>query len=401
MNILEVFQRLVEIPSVGTEHGEVAVVKFAHDFLAAIPGVRIEVLEGASRRPNLLCTLGGLKDGPALLVAAHTDVASVAGQSWKTDPFQPVTRDGRWFGRGASDAKGGVAAALLAVRDLANQWSDRPGSVTLALTADEDSEGRWGLPWLARSGVLSADAAIVMSPAGEHEDYDGIPLAARGFANARVEVECGDGGYTWSYRPDAPHAVAVACELVRHLENSFRPSPAVNAMFPGGPTVTAGSWFQGGAEGLIPTRASFSVECRTLPGASADAFFGELSTFVRDHARGASTRVVRADWMWFGGWEQGCELDATHPLAIATRDAFQRVMRRPPQFTGFPMFSEAACIAALGIPTLPALGPGTWRAAHGVDESVGEQALKDATAILRELLDRCLASDMPLPRTAR
>lgn len=399
MIALELCKQLIAIPSVGNQHGEGPAVQFARNFLETIPGAKISILEGKPGRPNLLCTLGGETAGPALMIAGHVDVASVAGQPWKTDPFTAVSRDGRLYGRGASDAKSGVAAAMQVMAELGMAWCKRSGSLTLVLSADEDSEGRWGLPWLAASNHLHADAAIVVSPAGEHTDFDGIPLSSRGYANARVEVACGEGGYTWSYQPTAPHAVAIACRLLGQLEHAFRPSPQRHALYPAGSTVTAGSVFRGGEqEGVIPTSASFSVECRTLPGTTAAVFFEEMQAFVSAHAQGARARAVQADWMWSGGWGEGCDLSASHPLALAASDAVHRVTGSNAGHVGFPMFSEAACIAALGIPTLPALGPGTWRAAHATDECVNEQGLEHGAAILRRVVDQCLLPATALPR---
>jgi acetylornithine deacetylase len=330
------------------------------------------------------------------MIAGHVDVASVSGQQWKTDPFTAVSRDGRLYGRGASDAKSGVAAAMQVMAASGMAWGKRAGSLTLVLSADEDSEGRWGLPWLAACNHLHADAAIVVSPAGEHTDFDGIPLASRGYANARVEVAS---GYTWSYQPTAPHAVAIACRLLGKLEHEFRPSPRHHALYPAGSTVTAGSLFRGGEqEGVIPTSASFSVECRTLPGATAASFFEEMQSFVSANALSAHARVVQADWMWSGGWGQGCDLSASHPLAVAASDAVRQVTGSNAGHVGFPMFSEASCIAALGIPTLPALGPGTWRSAHAADECVNEQALERGAAILQRVVDECLSPATALPR---
>src|SRR5262252_10567802 len=71
--------------------------------------VSVEPITGG--RPNVVGVLEGKREGPALMFCGHTDTVGVAGM---TDPFTPVERDGRLYGRGAQDMKGGVAAMISA-----------------------------------------------------------------------------------------------------------------------------------------------------------------------------------------------------------------------------------------------------------------------------------------------
>lgn len=99
---------------------------------------------------------------PVLCFAGHTDVVPPGDESaWSSDPFKPVIRDGRLFGRGAADMKSGLAAMTVALEQFVAKHSDHRGSIAMLLTSDE--EGR------ARDGTLKVIEALVNR--GEHIDW--------------------------------------------------------------------------------------------------------------------------------------------------------------------------------------------------------------------------------------
>ena len=390
---LELCQSLIRIPSYGNRGGEGEIVNFIKQVLIDAGSNDLRVPAGRAERPNLVCTLDSGKPGPALIIACHTDVYDSDAEPWSANPLQPEIRNGELWGAGASDAKGGLAAMMVAARRLIAKGGPQAGRLILAFTADEDCNGQWGLPWLAENGYLQGDAAIALTPAGFEQDYDGVPVASRGFINVNVTVRSPDGGYTWGYDPARPHAVAVAAKLLTAIEQDFRPDPATHPLFPGGPTVVAGSTFSGGDfAGAIPQVARFSLEARLLPGTPADSFLNRLQEFIFNSAGAADVQVEPAD-VWLGGYADGCDLAPTHPLATAALEAVHSHGYREARFSGNPMFCEGALIAAAGIPTLPALGPGRVNMAHKPDERAAISAIENCTGILCTLIDRILCSD--------
>src|SRR5207248_6462482 len=94
--------------------------------------VSIEVV--ADGRPNVVGVLEGRAKGRSIMLCGHTDTVGVAGMS---DPFTPVERDGRLYGRGSQDMKGGVAAMMSAAATLAQHGLDR-GRLVVAAVVDEE-----------------------------------------------------------------------------------------------------------------------------------------------------------------------------------------------------------------------------------------------------------------------
>src|SRR5437764_15437654 len=117
--------------------------------------VSIEVV--ADGRPNVVGVLEGRAKGRSIMLCGHTDTVGVAGMS---DPFTPVERDGRLYGRGAQDMKGGVAAKIDAARVIAEHGLAR-GRVIVAAAVDEERSSI-GADALVRTWL--PDGAIVTDP---------------------------------------------------------------------------------------------------------------------------------------------------------------------------------------------------------------------------------------------
>ena len=142
MDTLEILKTLVSIPSVnpmgrdlsGHEYYETRVSDWLCGFFAErdIAHERIEVVPG---RSNVVARVDAGADRPTVILDAHQDTVPVDGMT--IDPFDPVVRDGKIYGRGACDVKGGMAAMLHAVARLASERPERAAHVVLSCTCDE------------------------------------------------------------------------------------------------------------------------------------------------------------------------------------------------------------------------------------------------------------------------
>ena len=124
--------------------------------------------EVAPGRPNVICTIDGGLPGPTLLFEGHSDVVTEGDLSgWTVDPFGATIVDGRLYGRGAADMKGGVAAMLFAARALAAD-GPFPGRLRVAVLVDEEGLMLGAKHFVARGHADDVDAAICCEPeAGE------------------------------------------------------------------------------------------------------------------------------------------------------------------------------------------------------------------------------------------
>ena len=131
--------------------------------------------------------------GPVLCFAGHTDVVPAGPrEEWRTEPFEPVVRDGILYGRGAADMKGSLAAFVVAIESFLAVHADPPGSIALLLTSDEEGPSTDGtvrvVEWLGEAGE-TIDHCIVGEPSSVNRLGDMIKNGRRGSLSGTLTVK--------------------------------------------------------------------------------------------------------------------------------------------------------------------------------------------------------------------
>jgi len=330
--------------------GEGPVAAFIAEWLAAA-GLEVHMQEVRPGRPNVIGIARGTGGGRTLLLDGHIDTVGVAGMA---APFEPQIREGRLYGRGAYDMKGGLAACLVAAVE-ARRRALR-GDVVVAAVMDEEYAG---LGTAAVADRFRADGAIVAEPT-ELE----LVVAHKGFVWLEVETQ---GVAAHGSRPHlGVDAIAkmggVLVELDRlAVELSRRPPHSLL----GAPSVHA-SLIEGGQElSSYPERCVLSLERRTLPGETGDAAEAELTTIVARLAAAdpAFRAVVRR-----GLVRAPLETQAGAAILGAVQGTAAGVLGRAVALAGVSFWTDAATLHEAGIPTV-LFGP-LGAGAHAVEEWV-------------------------------
>ncbi|MBI1200448.1 MAG: acetylornithine deacetylase/succinyl-diaminopimelate desuccinylase family protein [Phenylobacterium sp.] len=138
-------------------------------------------------RINVIARWEGASPGPCVHFNSHIDVVE-AGDGWTVPPFEGVVKDGRVYGRGACDMKGGLAASVIAVEALIDSGVPLPGALEISGTADEESGGYGGVAWLAERGWFSkprVDHVIIPEPL----NVDRVCIGHRGVWWSEITTE--------------------------------------------------------------------------------------------------------------------------------------------------------------------------------------------------------------------
>ncbi|MGH6925236.1 MAG: acetylornithine deacetylase/succinyl-diaminopimelate desuccinylase family protein [Propylenella sp.] len=152
--------------------------------------VRAEATPGdtdAYPRWNVVLRRDGPAPGSCVHFNSHIDVVET-GAGWTFDPFAAEVADGRIYGRGACDMKGGLAASIIAVEAFLELFPDHPGAIEISGTADEESGGYGGVAYLAEKGIMAKpriDHVIIPEPLNK----DRICLGHRGVWWAEIETK--------------------------------------------------------------------------------------------------------------------------------------------------------------------------------------------------------------------
>ncbi len=163
--MFELFPEVAQVPSIGEEGLDMPLMtedKFTYEQLMASPFDRLKSYKG---RPNLIGKLKGKGGGKSLILNGHIDTVPIGdGSKWHVDPFGAEIKDGKLYGRGAVDMKGGVAAMVSAVETLTALKVPLSGDLMLQTVVNEEHAGGGALGIVADG--YTADAAIVTEPAG-------------------------------------------------------------------------------------------------------------------------------------------------------------------------------------------------------------------------------------------
>lgn len=333
-------------------------------------GLDVSVETVAPGRPNVIGVLEGRVKGRTLMLCGHTDTVGVTGM---TDPFTPTERDGRIYGRGAQDMKGGVAAMMSAAATIAAHGGLASGRLIVAAVVDEEHSSI-GADALVKT--WHADAAIVTEPT----DLE-IAVGHKGFAWVEILVE---GKAAHGSRPaEGQDAILRLGRVLNRLEMLDRTLQAR----PPHPLVGTGSLHasivEGGRElSSYPDRAVLQMERRTLPSEPEEIGLEEVQRILDELAREDPTFRGFATARFS---RPGYEVSADHELPLMLTTALAHVGGRP-RITGASFWTDAAVLGHAGIPSI-LFGPG-GAGLHSIEEYVNVADVLMCRAALVEMARR-------------
>jgi acetylornithine deacetylase len=357
-------------------------IEWVRDYLHRL-GAKTRLTHDASgKKANLFATLGD-SDKPGLILSGHTDVVPVDGQSWDTDPFVPVERDGRLYARGSADMKGFIGVALAqAPKFLAALEAKRlDAPLHYALSYDEEV-GCLGVRGLIRDltehGIRPAGCIV-----GEPTSMQPI-IAHKGMNRFRCAVH-GREAHS-SYVTYGVNAIEYAARLVvyiRQIADRLAQFEQRDYGFTVPYTTMSTGLIRGGiASNVIPKDCEFQFDMRTLPQASADAIYQEINAYAQLLTKEMQSvdPEARIDLEW---------ASQTVGLAAAETDAIvQWAMRLSGNDTvGKVSYgTEAGLFQQMGVPSV-ICGPGDIAQAHRPNEYVALEQLAQCEQFMHRILE--------------
>ena len=314
-------------------------------------GFEVEVV--GDERPSVIARRRGSGGGRSLLLNGHLDTVGVGGME---APFEPRIQEGRLYGRGSYDMKGALAAVLVAAANA----GELRGDVIVTAVADEE------LGSLGTETVLervTADAAIVAEPtdlqvAVAHRGFVGFEIETKGIAAHGSRPDLGDDAIVKM----GPILIALD-ELGRRLQSrSSHPLVGTGSIH--------ASVIEGGQEmSSFPASCVLLGERRTVPGETV----GDVERELAEIAGGAEARVVAS----------------RDPYEAATDDPFVELVQRVAGgggLVGAPFWTDAALVAAAGIPTvlIGPVGEGAHADVEWVDLASLERLLDIVVRVARD-----------------
>ncbi len=335
-------------------------------------------------RPIVFGRLG--RGRPVLHFNGHYDVVPV-GVGWSLDPFKPVVKGGRIYGRGAADMKGGIAATMAALRWLLEEGFEPRGTLEVAFVPDEETGGVGSL-YLLEAGFSRPDYVVIGEPLG----LDNVIIGHKGLMRGVVRVfgRQVHGSMPWLGENAFLRASALALKFLELYEPVLRSRKTrFGVDVPGGehPTINLGGYAESkaGKENIVPGEFAFSFDRRLIPEEDPESVKRELEEYLGRAAAAVGARFR----LEIQGVLPPVKTPAGSPLVSAALKCVERVRGVKPRVAISIVRSDATHYLRMTGCHAINYGPGTPDRAHIADEYVEIGELVDAAAVYR-----CMVKDL-------
>lgn len=342
--------------------------------------------------PNVVAVLKGTGGGRSIILNGHIDVVPEGDESlWTYDPYSAYMKDGKLYGRGASDMKGGQTAVLLAIEAILSLGIPLKGDVIFQSVIGEESGGAGTLACLLRG--YQADAALISEPTDMR-----IFTKQQGSMWFRMKVR-GKYGHD-RIRCEGENAIEKAIIVIGHLREleavrnqRLQDSLSKETTLPASITIgkiEGGTWPSSFTDTVTLEGRMGVALCETLPEVrrEVEAWLGKLQEL---HPCFSEHPVVLE---WFGAQCQPYEIDSSHELVKVLSSQYELVKREEPSMGISAWGTDGSILNNIGHIPVILFGPGKAEAAHFPDEFIElEHVFEAAEIIALTVINWCGTAD--------
>lgn len=339
-------------------------------------------------RPNVVGVFRGAGGGRSLIINGHIDTVPCGSpEEWISHPLQPVVRDGRLYGRGTCDMKGGLAAAVMALEAVRDSGVKLKGDVILQSVVDEEGGGNGTLACCERG--YTADAAIIPEPTQlqlmpAHMGWLFYKIEFRGRA-----LHC---AYKWK----GVNAIEKCMKLMQAMQELER-TWAVEKRHPylPPPTISFGTIHGGTSGSVVPDKCTLDMSVHYLPCKVDGEWMGEK--VEKEFLHVVENVANSDDWLrenppvvTLYQLGSGYDIGTGHPIIECVRRNAAKVKGGPPFLRGLESGADARLLTNYAdTPTL-IFGPGNIENAHSINEFIDLEQYYEAIKILAlAIVDWC------------
>jgi acetylornithine deacetylase ArgE len=320
-------------------------------------------------RANVVAHLTGRNGRPPIIFEAHCDTAGTDGMD---SPFRPDIRNGRVYGRGACDTKGGLAAMMCALADL-KASGVVPKSEIWVVSAVDEEHAYQGVLKLREN--LTAAAAVVAEPTQMR-----MVVASKGCVRARITVF---GRAAHSSKPElGVNAITQMTHVLEELELERARLTTRSHDLVGSPTLNIGIIEGGTQVNIVPAACTIVFDRRLIPGEDPDTVVAEFQQMLQRFQAGHPDLKAEMEEPTVKDWPLETPSDSNIAHCVA------RILRSSgldPAPCGVPFGSDASKLAQVNIPSI-ILGPGSIDQAHSPGEYIELEQLEKAFEVYRKIM---------------
>ncbi len=376
---------LIAVDTSNPPGNELEAAELVQHRMAAL-GIDCDLQEIAAGRANAVCRIPFLEPdkGPCLILNSHLDVVPPGNTPWMHPPFEPRIVENRLYGRGATDAKGSVAAMMAAIRMVLESGKDLRGELVFTAVAAEETGGLGTRFWI--KSRESYQNRSIMAVVGEPTGL--VPLIAhKGVCRRKVIVQ---GRSAHSSQPsegiNAIYPIAHLAIYVKSLNDSL--SEKRDTLL-GHPVVSACVVKGGTKANVIPDYCELQIDRRLIPEEKSDQIDKEIGEWQKSMS--AKHPFFKCQIQVIGVDKQPVIISKEEPIVQLVLEAVYAVTGRQRDPMGMQGATDMSILVHQGnIPTV-IFGPGHLEQTHIVDEFVEIEQLETAVRVYADLISRVLA----------
>jgi acetylornithine deacetylase/succinyl-diaminopimelate desuccinylase family protein len=301
--LIKLTQKVISFNSENPPGNELALAKFIERDMRSL-GLQVRTYTYAKNRPNIVATLRGSwprakAAKEAILLTPHFDTVPI-GKGWKFKPLGGQIKNGKLYGRGASDDKGNLAGCMEVMRSLVEDKVRLKEDVIMAATVDEETGSHYGIIPLLERKVLKPGFALVM----DSDEFHAI-IVQKGLIHSRIQIfgKKAHGAYNWR----GVNAIEIAARVINKLKKiewSYTKHPLLHP-----PTMNVGVIRGGDKVNMVCDFCEFALDTRFLPGTDPKAVLKKIRSVIQ-----SETNRFRIE---IDDLQQPYEIDSKHPCVTA------------------------------------------------------------------------------------
>lgn len=357
---VEICGELVRVPSEDPPGDTRAIAMFIDNFFRS-NGIQSEIVSPHPEKPSVVARIEGALPGRHVVFNGHIDTFPAGDISqWRKDPFGGEVSDGKLYGRGAADMKGGVAASMAAALILNEMKSSMSGRVSFTCVSDEEVNGPWGTHYLLENYPdLFGDALIN----GEPSSTEHVRIGEKGIFQILLTLRThgGHGAYAGlksnaildmqdvlrdllSFESDAPPVLAHVREMMERARESYESVLGPGAMDAAlRPSLNVGLISGGIMVNMVPEKCEAQLDFRLPPGVDC-AFVKKWLAHKLERYPGVDYSIIKE-----------CDTyltDPNHELVAIAKQCAEETTGRP-AYVNYSLGGTEACLwRAKGVPAV-------------------------------------------------
>ena len=367
-DVVKFCQEIVRIKSVNPPGDELPAAEYVASVLKKL-GLEVEVIKHSPTRASVLARLKGSRKKPALLYNGHLDTVPVGSEKWIHEPFDADLSEGKIWGRGTSDMKGGLAVLMAAAKALAEARVPLQGDLIIAATAGEEADSLGGTAVASRSDLGPVQAIVIPEPS-----YNDVYVAEKGAFWLEITTQ---GKTAHGSMPEmGRNAVMMMVALINELGKMTFPYKEHQLL--GGFSQSINTIMGGVKTNVVPDQCVITVDMRTVPGQDHRSILKQVEDRIGDLSRRtpdfkASVKVTND--------RAPVETSPDEPVVKSFGDVVAEVTGEKPVPKGVHYYTDAVAFVPMLKAPMIICGPGDAKLAHQPNEHVEISKLVQAARI--------------------